>query len=125
MATPAPNPNPNVNRFDRNDFTTVQPAAYRLARALYYRLNELHVDELEQERLLNAIDVVRRGNFDISAPIDTNSRELFVNALRRFVAAEVGAVDETDDYAYEAFVDEIRPYSALIEYYQQSAAYIR
>ncbi len=106
------------NRFHRNDFKTVQPAACRLARALYYRLNEHDVDEFEQDDILDAIDAIRSGVFDVHAPIVSDSRELFVKSLRHFVDAEVALVDRADDYAYEAMVDEIRPFSALIEHYQ-------
>jgi len=106
------------NRFDRNDFLTIQPSARRLARALYYRLNEPDVDEFEQDDILDAIEVIRSGAFDVQAPIDSNSRELLVKSLRHYVDAEVALVDQTDDYAYEAMTEEIRPFSALIEHYQ-------
>ena len=107
-----------TNVFHRNNFATVQPAARRLARALYHRLNEPNVDEVEKEHLLASIAVIREGVFDVHAPIDAPSRNLFINALQHFVAAEVALADETDD----AFVDEIRPFSALIDYYQQQRA---
>lgn len=107
--------------FCRDDFKTVQPAACRLVRALFHRLNMHDVSLSDQVIMLRTINAVYSCGFDCHAPIDSNSREVFVKALRQFVDAEVASVDQTDDCAYESMTDEIRLYSALIEHFINDA----
>lgn len=108
-------------QFRQEDFATVQPAAARLARVLYFRLNESDVAEPERAQILGVIDGIRDGGLDVHAPFDARSRALFARALQHFIDDVTASIDQTDDYAVEALGAMIYPFTALLEYFQGSS----
>ena len=104
--------------FNKDEFAELAPWTRILAHCLHWRLNQPHVDDNEQEKLLREIQLLRSGHYgDFSAPLPSSTGHYFISMLEGYILAAEN--DPYVDYAIDATNDSLVPVRVFKEHLEQ------
>jgi len=105
---------PNWDKFNPDDFATLNTSSQALARLLFSRLQADDVTEYEQDVVANIIGRLRRDEFgDFSTPLLASTRNFLVALITSHIAVHEMAVDQSDPVAVDSLDDVLAPLRGL------------